>query len=149
MNELKPCVVAASEAYDYDVRAEALRIIRCGEVDLTHPKLREVVMCLSSIAFAGLMEYYGGWDFENAGWTLAREHGLADDLAHIEAKLLQTHDGSTELKAMKRQLAEQEVELRRAWDDGPPARPRLVPGAIPSLRGLALLRAREREANAE
>ena len=81
-------MIAATEAYDYDTRAEALRIIRCGEVDLTHPKLSEVVMCLSSMAFAGLMEYYGGWDFENAGWTLARErHYSSKELLHCRLSL--------------------------------------------------------------
>jgi hypothetical protein len=146
--DLKPCVIAATEAYDYDVRAEALRIIRCGEVDLTHPKLREVVMCVSSMAFAGLLEYYGGWDFEMAGLTLVRESSLADDLARIEAKLLPKHEGTPE--ELKSEMKAQEAEIRAVMEavDVERARPRpvpLPPGTPISLRGLALLRQRERE----
>jgi hypothetical protein len=155
--ETKPCVVAALERYDYPTRVAALRLIGCGpEVssaldDTTaDPRLlREVLMLLSRMAWAGLLEYYGQWDSESAHWCLSREHSLAEDLANIEAELFQNDDGSTPLKAeAKAELAQREAEIRAAWQPLParpawPPQPVLPPGSTPSPRAIAIMRQRD------
>jgi hypothetical protein len=158
--ETKPCVVGALESFDYDVRATALQLLGCGDdqisaaIDtvLAHPKIREILILLGHLGFAGLLEYYGGWDIESAGWTVSREHALAEDLANIEATLLQSYDGRTESKteAMKSALAQREAELRMAWDAGTPppqpARPKLPAGSVPgyaAARAVSVWRQRE------
>jgi hypothetical protein len=151
MNNLRPCVLAALEPYDYPIRAEVLRIIRCGAVDSAHPRLREVVEALSAMAYAGLVEFFGGWDHESAHWALEREHSLATDLADIEATLIE-NDGSTTLKAeIKVEMAQREAEIRAAMEiDRQPRRPKLPAGSRPDMttyRAVAVWR--EREAAAE
>lgn len=154
--DMRPCAITFSERFSYDVRAEATRIILgSGGVDMAHPKLREVLLCLAAMSYGGILEYYGSWDDELTLLCLSREHALAEDLANIEAKLLQTTEGTTTLKSeVKAELAQQEAELRALLDvDRRPARPPQLPPGTPvsmtTLRGLALLRQREREDNAE
>jgi hypothetical protein len=112
---------------------------------------REVLTLLARMAYAGLKEYYGAWDDESCHWTISREHALAEDLSTIEAQLLQTHEGTTEL--MKAHLKVVETEVRQAYQDDMDkagARPtrQLPPGTPVSyamMRGLSILRQRERE----
>ena len=92
MNGLKPRAVDALENFDYGTRAAALRLLGCGDQissalddTVAHPRLREILMLLAHMAFGGLVEYYGGWDTELAGWTVSREHLLAEELEHLEA----------------------------------------------------------------
>jgi hypothetical protein len=155
--ELKPCVVGALENFDYPTRVLALRLLGCGDQissalddTIANPKLREVLRCLAGMAWAGLLENYGGWDTESAGWTLSREHALAEDLANIEAQI-ENLERTTTLTARKNvDLTPQQIELaqmRAQWevDAPPPPRLSLPPGVRPSmatLRGLALLRQR-------
>ena len=87
MNELKPGAVSALEIFDYPTRAAALRLLGCGDQigsvlddTVAHPKLREILMCLAHMAFGGIVEYYGAWDVESAGWTVSREHCLPRNL---------------------------------------------------------------------
>jgi hypothetical protein len=156
--ETKPCVVAALEQFDYPVRVAALRLIGSGadmsaalDDTVANPELlRDVLVCLANLAYAGLKEYYGGWDGESAHWTISREHALAEDLSTIEAQLLPKHEGTPELKAqMKAELEQRETEIRAAMDvDWRPRRPQLPPGSRPSYataRAIAVYRAREAE----
>jgi hypothetical protein len=156
--ETRPCVVTALEKFDYPIRVAALRLMGSGDSidavldDVMADKelLREVVKLLSHMAYAGLLEYYGGWDDESAHWTLSREHALAEDLSTIEAQLLQTHEGTPELKLKMKAV---ETEIRAAYQDDmdqAATRPtrQLPPGTPVSyamLRGLAILRQRERD----
>lgn len=117
--ELKPCVVAALENFDYPTRVAALRILGSGngidaaiDDSIADPQmLRAVLTCLSHMAWAGLLEYYGGWDEESAGWTLSREHSLAEDLANIETEF---HEGATQLNFSKPDPHQAELLAARA-----------------------------------
>jgi hypothetical protein len=117
--ETRPCVVTALEKFDYPIRVAALRLMGSGDgidavlddVMADRELLREVVKLLSHMAYAGLLEYYGGWDDESAHWTISREHALAEDLSTIEAQLLQTHEGTPELKLKMKAV---ETEIRAA-----------------------------------
>lgn len=143
--ETKSCVVAALESCDdYGVRAEALRIILSGTDD---DPVRNV---LRRMAYAGVLEFYGGWGHDLTRWCLEREFGVARDLSTLEAQLLQTHDGSTTLKTetMKAELAQREAEIRALMDVDRRPRRQLPPGSRPdmtTLRALAILRRREME----
>jgi hypothetical protein len=155
--DVKPYAITASEQFDYAVRAEALRLLGSGvEVGLaltdtiSHPRLREILMCLAHMAFGGISDYYRG-DDEAAGWCVSREHLLADELANLEAEI-ETLGRTTELKAeMKTELlAQREAELRAAWDAGTPPpmppRPKLPAGSRPDAathRAVAVWRERE------
>jgi hypothetical protein len=101
------------------------------------------------MAFGGFVDYYRG-DQELADWCVSREHMLCEELATIKTQI-ETLEGTTDLKAeMKAELAHHEAELRAGWEP-PPRRPmqaQLAPGAPISLRGLALMRQRERDENA-
>jgi hypothetical protein len=161
MNDVKPCVVAALEQFDYPTRVAALKLLGCGDefgsvLDTTiagDPRvLRAVLTCLSHLAWAGLVEYYGGWDTESAHWTLSREHSLAEDLANIDEHF----EGTTQLKRPDPQPAVELAAMRaecadilsqwevRAQAQRPTLPPR-VPVSMTLLRGLAIQRQRERE----
>jgi hypothetical protein len=160
-NDVKPCVVRALEVYDYDVRCAALKLVGCSDNEinaaidgvLASPRVREALILLGHMAFAGLLEYYGGWDAESAQWTLDRERSVAHDLAHVEAELLPDHERVTTLKAeLKAELAQREAEIRAAWEAGTPPpqarRPKLPPGSRPSyaaMRAIAIMRQRDAE----
>jgi hypothetical protein len=73
---------------------------------------------------------------------------LCDQLAHAEAELLQTHEGTSE--ELKTEMKAQEQEIRAAMDAGtPPPQPRrlkLPAGSRPdatTYRALAIWRQRE------
>jgi hypothetical protein len=163
--ELKPCVVAALESCDdYSIREVATRLMGSGgdigkvlDEMMADPRLnRRVVILLAHMAYAGLKEYYGGWDDESAHWTLSREHALAEDLSNIEQQI-ETLDGRTTLKATKPDPQQVEVAQWRAECSQILAdtselraqmqaqRPTLPPGSVISLRALALLRQRAAE----
>jgi hypothetical protein len=154
--DVKPCAVTFSERFDYSVRAEALRLLGSGcEIGvalndtLSHPRLREIVMCLAHMAFGGVVDYYRG-DDEAAGWCVSREHMLCDELANLEAEI-ETFGRTTKLTQMKTELlAQREAEIRSAFDSGAPApqprRPQLPAGARPdatTYRALSVWRERE------
>jgi hypothetical protein len=73
---------------------------------------------------------------------------LGDELANLEQEM-ETLDGRTDLNT-KAELAQRETEIRSTWEPLPrrPLQPTLAPGAPVSLRGLAILRQRERDDNA-
>jgi hypothetical protein len=91
--DLQPVAVDRLEEFDHETRIQALRLVRTAlsgpphwhriELDelLASDRLRDVLDCLSSMAAAGFVEYYGGWDAESAEGTLVREIGIAEDLA--------------------------------------------------------------------
>jgi hypothetical protein len=162
MNETTPCVVAALENFDYETRCAALKLLGCGDefgsvLDNTiagDPRvLRAVLTCLSHLAWAGLVEYYGGWDTESAHWTLSREHSLAEDLANIDEHFdnrrtpLKTPDPQppVELAAMRAECA----DILNTWEVRAqaqrPTLPPSVPVSMTLLRGLAIQRQRERD----
>jgi hypothetical protein len=94
MNDEKPFAITLIEDFPYDVRAEALRLLGSGysvgialNDTLTHPKVREVLLCLAHMAFGGILEYYAG-DDEATSWCVSREHMLADELDHLETDLV-------------------------------------------------------------
>ena len=106
INELKARAVSALEIFDYPTRAAALRLVGCGDQigsvlddTVAHPKLRENLMCLAHMAFGGIVEYYGAWDVESAGWTVSREYLLAEELGGLdEADWLSEGTGMFELE---------------------------------------------------
>jgi hypothetical protein len=159
---MKPWAITYSELFSYDVRAEALRLLGSGisigvalDDTLAHPKRREILLCLAHRAFGGITDYYRG-DDEAASWCVSREHMMCSELESLEADLI--HDGRTTLKFTRSdpvqvELAAARAEYSRILADtaelhaqAQAQRPaQLVPGVPISLRGLALLRARERE----
>jgi hypothetical protein len=156
-DDLKPCAISFSAQFDYAVRAEALRLLGSGveiglapDDALNHPRLHDVLICLCYMAFGGIADFYDG-DAESASWAVMREHLLCDQLANLESEM-ETLDGRTTLTA-KADLKQREAEMRAAYQDDmdrAAARPvrQLPPGTRPSmttLRGLAILRQRERE----
>lgn len=157
-NNLKPYAITYSEKFDYDVRAEALRLLGAGDAvgaaindTLAHPKLPEILLCLAHMGFGGIVDYYSGNcgpDDEAARWCVSREHMMCDELANIEAELLQTYERTPELKAqLKAELAQRETGTRAALAQipYPPSRHSLPPGTVPSPRAIAILRQRERD----
>jgi hypothetical protein len=114
------------------------------------PRLREILILLARMAFGGLLEYYGGWDSESAGWTLSREALLAEELEHLsEADWI--YEGTETVRARTKTEdpprltfpplppGETEVPDRR-----PQPRAIIPAGAPVSLRGLAIRRQQER-----
>jgi hypothetical protein len=152
MTELKPRVVDALEQFDYPTRAAALRLLGCGDrigsvLDDTvaHPKLREILMCLAHMAFGGIVEYYGAWDVESAGWTVSREHLLAEELGGLdEADWL--NEGTRTVFRTKPEESPPQPQPRLAIPmecevaGGAPPRPTIPVGAPISYRGLTIRR---------
>jgi hypothetical protein len=91
-NGIQPAIYTQLEAYDFATRLAALKLVRTAlsgpehwhvlELDdlLASDHLRSVVDCLSSMAVAGFLEIYGGWDEESADIAILREITLAEDL---------------------------------------------------------------------
>jgi hypothetical protein len=100
-------------------------------------------MCLSHMAFGGLLEYYGG-DTESAGWTLSREHLLAEELENLDAADFNERR-SEMLKAKTGGPPQPTLPAPGGTEVALPSRPGLPPGAPVNLRSLALLRRREQE----
>lgn len=156
-NDVKPYAVTYSEDFDYDVRAVATRILdqgctmgRVGAAEvLAHPKALDILLCLSRMALGGFVDYYRG-DDEAARWAIAREYGIAWDLAHIEQQI-ETSERTTELNLkVKAELAQREAEIRNAWEAGTPPpqtrRQKLPPGtpvSYATMRAVAIMRQRD------
>jgi hypothetical protein len=161
--DLKPYAVTYSEQFDYEVREQALRILDQGcttmgrvwaDEVLAHPRAREILMCLASMAFGGFVDYYAGncgVDTEAARWAVSREYGIAWDLAHIEQQI-ETLDGRPELNLFTRpepptELVAQRAECAAILSGTTEFREqyaqrvaKLPPGIVPDPRGVALLR---------
>jgi hypothetical protein len=159
VTDVMPRAVGVLELYDYPTRSAALRLLGSGDrvsavLDDTvaSPRLREILMLLAHMAFQGIVEYYGGWDTELAGWTVSREALLAEELEHPEAHLFNDDEGTDPVRvrtnpepdaAPRPHLAiprEAEVVQRpyRPYQAYAPA------GALISLRGLAIRLQQER-----
>jgi hypothetical protein len=91
------------------------------------------------MAYGGFCDHYRG-DTESARWTAAREYDIAWDLAHLEQQI-EFSERTPELKA---DLVQREQEIRADRAAARPT-PKLPPGAAVSMRGLAILRQRDRE----
>jgi hypothetical protein len=84
---MSPRICWSIEPCDYAARAPALRLLaaepdgyaRALDDVMAHPRLREIVDCLTRMATAGFLEYYfdDRWSFDT---TIAREVALAEDL---------------------------------------------------------------------
>jgi hypothetical protein len=165
--DTKPCVVGALEIFDYPTREVVTRLMRCVGDDISKvlddtmvdPKLRDALLCLVVCARAGVREYYGGWADDLTFSTIEREHALARDLANIEQRI-ETLDGSGTLKATKPDPQQVELaamrasaaeilattsELRAQVQQQRPYLPPDAPLSYATMRGLAILRQRERE----
>jgi hypothetical protein len=162
--ELKPYAITYSEQFEYSVRAEALRILGSGcdigvapNDTLNHPRLHEVLLCLCYMAFGGFVDHYDG-DTEAASWAVMRESMMCSELESLETDLIY-HEGTGTLKAIRPDPQQVEMAAMRAECAAITAntsevraqvqRPQLPPGARVSLRGLAIMRQREREDNGE
>jgi len=51
---------------------------------MVDPAFRDIIECLTAMAGAAFLEYYGGWDTESAEAALVRETLIAEQLADAQ-----------------------------------------------------------------